>query len=241
MGTRLNKYLAQCGLGSRRRVEELISSGRITLNGKKTSRMGIVVGPEDLVELDGRSISQPDKHVYLILNKPRGYITTMQDDRDRATIMDLIPEKFKRRGVYPVGRLDRDTLGLLLLTNDGDLAYRLTKPDFHIPKEYFVDIDRPLTSFDQNRISRGIYIRQLNIKTRPLQIECVDESCRRIRMMLIEGKKRQIRYTFMNLGYKVKRLERTAYGMLTLKRIKRGSIRVLTAFEIRLLRKQAGL
>ena len=241
MGTRLNKYLALCGLGSRRKVEELIAAGRITVNGAVTARMGTVVGPGDRVACDGKTVGLREERLYLMMNKPRGYITTTSDEKDRLTVMDLVPEKYRRAGVYPVGRLDRDTEGLLLLTNDGDLAYRLTTPRFHVTKEYRVELDRPLEEDDRNRISRGIYIHQLDLKTRPSRVECTDETRRHVRMAIAEGKNRQIRYTFTNCGYAVKKLERVGYGGLSLKRLRRGTLRVLTAAEVGDLKKAAGL
>ena len=155
--------------------------------------------------------------------------------------MNLVPEKYKRAGVYPVGRLDRETEGLLLLTNDGDLAYRLTKPSFHVPKEYRVEIDRPLAPEDRDKIARGMYIHQLDLKTRPCRVELIDEYSRYVRMVIEEGKNRQIRYSFMNCGYIVKKLERIAYGNLSLKRLRRGTLRALTSSEVRELKKLAGL
>jgi 23S rRNA pseudouridine2605 synthase len=241
MKTRLNKYLSQSGLGSRRSVEELISSGRIAINGKKVTAMGTLVEPGDRVTMDGSPVRHLDLRYYLILHKPRGYVTTVSDERNRLTVMDLIPEKYRRAGVFPVGRLDRDTSGLLLFTNDGDLAFRLTKPHFHITKEYLVEIDRPLEEADRIKISKGVYLHQLELKTRPAQVDCVDGSCLRIRVVLTEGKNRQIRYTFLNFGYKVRSLERTAYGTLTLRRLKKSGHRDLTDAEVRSLKKMAGL
>jgi 23S rRNA pseudouridine2605 synthase len=237
MGTRLNKYLAQCGLGSRRKVELLITAGRIAINGKIVRQMGILVGPEDKVALDGRPAVPETAYCYLMLNKPKGYITTLHDEKNRPTVMDLIPEKYKRRGVFPIGRLDKDTSGLLLFTNDGDLAYKLTKPGYNIPKGYEVEIDRALAEEDRDRIAGGIFIHQLRIKTKPAQIVFFDESRRRVGITIREGKNRQIRYTFMNLGYKVKRLERTSYGTLFLRNIRKGSNRVLTKREAGSLKK----
>lgn len=241
MGTRLNKYLARCGLGSRRKVEELISSGRIRVNGARIVKLGTVIGPGDTVEIDGRRVTEPAKHTYLLMNKPRGYITTVSDDRDRPTVMDLVPEKYRRAGVYPVGRLDRDTSGLLLFTNDGDLSYRLTRPAFHVPKEYLVDINRPLDETDRSAMARGLYIPQLGLKTRPALVECVDDSRRRVRVVITEGKNRQIRHSFMNLGYRISSLERTAYGSLRINRLNKGTFRPLTDAEQRELKKMAGL
>lgn len=241
MATRLNKYLSQSGLGSRRSVESLISSGRVSINGKKVTALGTLVEPGDRVALDGSRVEPRSELHYLLLHKPRGYVTTIHDDRGRLTVMDLIPEKYRRAGVFPVGRLDRDTSGLLLFTNDGDLAFRLTKPRFHVTKEYEVSLDRPLEESDRAAIARGVYIHQLEIKTGPTQVECLDETRLRVRVILTEGKNRQIRYTFLNLGYKVKSLERTAYGMLSLRRLKKGAHRALTDSEIRNLKKAAAM
>jgi 23S rRNA pseudouridine2605 synthase len=241
MGTRLNKYLAQCGLGSRRTVESLISAGRITVNGRKIIRLATFIEPGDRIELDGRPVARNQRSLYIMLNKPIGYVTTLHDERNRLTVMDLIPEKYRRLGVYPVGRLDRNTSGLLLLTNDGDLAYRLMRPAFHVQKEYLVEIDRPLADEDRAMIIKGIYLHQLNIKTGPARVDCVDASRRRVRVIIIEGKNRQIRYTFLNLKYKIKSLERTAYGTLTMKHLKKGAIRELAETELKTLRTMTGL
>jgi 23S rRNA pseudouridine2605 synthase len=241
MGIRLNKYMAQCGLGSRRKVESLITAGRITINGQRVTRIGTIIGQEDRVALDGRLIVRQTLSCYLMLHKPRGYVTTVHDEKNRPTVMDLIPEKYRLLGIYPVGRLDKDTEGLLLFTNDGDLAYRLTKPGFDIPKEYVVEIDRPLAGVDRDKIVNGMFIHQLRIKTKPAKVICIDDSCRLLGVTLREGKNRQIRYTFMNLGYKVKRLERRSYGTLTLRNIRKGSSRILTTYEVRSLKKMAGL
>ncbi|OHD68769.1 MAG: hypothetical protein A2W19_10930 [Spirochaetes bacterium RBG_16_49_21] len=240
MGIRLNKYLANCGLGSRRKVEAFITEGRVTINGARAARTGTVLEPGDVIRLDGRLIA-PMQHSYLMLNKPRGYVTTLDDEKNRATVMDLIPQKYRQAGVYPVGRLDKDTEGLLLFTNDGDLAYRLTRPDYEVPKEYVAEIDRPLAAADRDKIIKGIYIHQLHIKTKPAQVRLLDDSGRRVQLVIREGKNRQIRYTLMNLGYKIRRLDRTAYGTLTLKKIKRGSCRVLAQYEICSIKKMVGL
>ena len=140
---RLNKYLARCGISSRRQADKLIASGRITVN-EKPAHPSCLVMPEDRVAMDGRPITPLRNAVYLMLNKPRGYITTARDQRGRPTVMDLIPEQYRMFAIYPVGRLDRDTEGLLLLTNDGDLAFRLTRPEYHIPRVYRVELDRPI-------------------------------------------------------------------------------------------------
>ncbi len=191
--------------------------------------------------MDGIPLHPADQPEILVLNKPRGYITTMSDELKRPTVMDLVPEKYRRRGVRPVGRLDRDSEGLLLLTNDGELAHRLTGPRFHVPKEYRLEIDRPLAPGDETRIREGVYLPQLGIKTRPARVHCDPDNRQRVTIVLSEGKKRQLRYTLGNLGYKVRGLERTAYGPLTIRRVKKGSLRPLSMKEIRELRKMVGL
>ena len=156
MEIRLNKFLARCGLGSRRKVESLITGGRIAINGRRVIDLVTTVRPEDRVTIDGKPIARNTHDYYLILNKPRGYLTTVSDEKNRPTVMGLLPERFQRFGVYPVGRLDKDTEGLLLLTNDGDLAYRLTKPRFNIAKTYLVEIDRFLEEDDMKKIRSGV-------------------------------------------------------------------------------------
>lgn len=237
MKLRLNKYLSQCGLGSRRKVEEFINSRRITLNGATVTELGTTVDTEkDSVRLDSKPLVPISHKYYLILNKPKGYITTTDDVHGRPTVMDLVPQKYKRQGVLPVGRLDKDTEGLLLLTNDGDLAHKLNHPNYKVTKEYYVEIERPLEDSDIKKIEDGIYLFQLGLKTRPAAVQFADNTRLHILITVQEGKKRQIRYTFKNLGYKVIKLKRTAYGPLKLGSVNRGSIRVLKSVETRMLK-----
>jgi 23S rRNA pseudouridine2605 synthase len=237
MKIRINKYLAQSGFGSRRKVEDLISAGRIRLNGLVVEDFATQVDPEtDMVSLDGKQVAHNEEKYYLIMNKPKGYITTLSDEKGRPIVMNLVPEKYKRAGVFPIGRLDKDTEGLLLLTNDGDLANRLTSPRSHITKVYMLELDKPLVDRDQGKIEKGIFLHQLSIKTRPSLIEKIEPTGKRITITIIEGKKRQIRYTFKNFGYKVLKLRRVAYGPLTLEGINKGDVRALKAKEIRELK-----
>lgn len=238
MKVRLNKYLNLCGLGSRRKVEELITGNRITVNNRPVTDMATSIDTEaDTVKLDNTIIKTHNKVIYLILNKPKGYITTMSDEKGRPIVMSLIPEKYIRAGVVPVGRLDKDTEGLLLLTNDGDLSYKLTRPDFKVSKEYIVELDKPLEEIDQKRIEKGFFVHQIKIKTRPAIVTLSDKTGRFVKIIISEGKKRQIRYTFKNLGYKVMKLKRTGYGPLTLARLNKGDHRELKASELKLLKK----
>ena len=241
MKVRLNKYLNLCGLGSRRKVEELVTGGRVTVNNRKVTDLATTIDTDtDQVKLDGSAVKTHNKELTIILNKPKGYITTMSDEKGRPTVMALIPEKYIKAGVVPVGRLDKDTEGLLLLTNDGDMSYRLTRPDFKVSKEYIVELDKPLEELDKKRIEKGFFVHQIKIKTRPAIVTIADKTGRYVKVIISEGKKRQIRYTFKNLGYKVLKLKRTGYGPLTLGRLHKGDHRELKANELKLLKKSAG-
>ena len=236
MTYRLNKYLALCALGSRRKVEKLILDGRISVNGKIVRDFSTKISTEtDSVDLDGKTISPIKKFQYLILNKPKGYVTTMSDEKNRLTVMDLIPEKYRREGIFPVGRLDKNSEGLLLFTNDGSLASKLNSPKYSVAKEYIVEINIPLDGEDKLKIEKGIFIHQLKIKTRPAKISFIDNSKLLVKIILKEGKKRQIRFTFQNLGYKVKKLTRISYGPLNIIGLNKGSYRLLKGKEINLL------
>ncbi len=241
MEIRLNKYLSLCGLGSRRKTEELIKEGRVSINKNITTNLATVVDTDvDTVRFEGKEIAPIERKYYLMLNKPKGYITSLSDEKGRATVMDLLPEKYMKSGVVPVGRLDKDTEGILILTNDGDLAHRLTGPEFKVKKEYLVEIDKPLEEMDLKRISKGFFIHQIKTKTRPAKLSISDRSGKFIKMSIREGKKRQIRYSFKNLGYRVVRLKRIGYGPLEMQRLNKGEFRELKSGEVRLLKKTAG-
>lgn len=235
---RLNKYLSLCGFGSRRGVEDLIREGRVSQNGARITNLAIMVDPAtDSITVDGREISPRKKFLYIILFKPKGYITTMEDERNRPIVMDLIPQRFRDEGVFPVGRLDKDTEGLLLFTNDGDLAHSMNHARFGITKQYIVNIDKPLEEQDKKTIEKGMYLHQIDVRTRGAIVELMDNTGKYLQVTLSEGKKRQIRYTFQNLGYKVTALRRITYGPLTLKGLTRGTHRVLRPGEVEELKK----
>ena len=236
MKIRLNKFLASCGLGSRRKVETLITEGRIKIDGRVVKDLATSVDPElNEIRLDGKKLSAVNKAYYLMLNKPKGYITTVSDEKGRATVMSLLPEKFIRAGVVPVGRLDKDTECLLLFTNDGNLSHLLTSPDFKVKKEYLVELDKPAVDDDLKKIEKGFFVHQIKTKTRPATVSVADKSRMFVKILISEGKKRQIRYSFKNLGYKVLKLKRTAYGPLSLGRLNRGDHRLLKTSEVRML------
>ena len=237
MKVRINKFLTLCGLGSRRKVEELILSGEIKLNGKTVKDLSTIVDSEtDVVKFNGELLKTINVSYYLMLNKPKGYITTLSDEKGRAIVMNLIPEKFKRSGVVPIGRLDKDTEGLLLFTNDGQLAHKLTGPSFKVKKEYLVQLDKPLEENDRLIIEKGYFVHQIKAKTKPAIVSIVEKSRLFVKIIIIEGKKRQIRYSFKNLGYNVLKLKRTGYGPISLGRLNKGDHRILKTSEVKILK-----
>jgi 23S rRNA pseudouridine2605 synthase len=235
---RINKFLAQCGIGSRRSVEELIKKGSVIVNGSVRKDLALSVDPhEDTVLVHGKKVSLPTDHLYLMMNKPKGYLTTLSDDRGRKTVMELIPHKFLRRGVFPVGRLDKDTEGLLLFTTDGNLANQLSRPESKVEKIYMAVVNKPLTEDHYRRLSRGVYVEELKITTRFSQITKVGHDGTSWKVSLSEGKKRQVRYLFLALGIRVKHLERISYGPLTITGTDKGDIRKLKKNEVEMLKK----
>jgi pseudouridine synthase len=238
MKVRINKYLTLCGLGSRRKVEELILSGDVRVNGTVVRDLSTIIDSEtDTVKYMGEKLKTINTSYYLMVNKPKGYITTLSDEKGRVTVMTLLPEKYKRSGVVPIGRLDKDTEGLLLFTNDGDLAHKLTGPSFKVKKEYLVQLDKPLEEEDRLIIEKGYFVHQIKTKTLPATITVTERSRLFVKVLIVEGKKRQIRYSFKNLGYNVLKLKRTGYGPLTLGRLTKGDHRVLKTTEVKLLKR----
>lgn len=227
---RLHKYIANCGYCSRRRAELLIDRGLVQVNGEVVTGTGIVIDPtNDKVTINNEKILPPEP-LTIALNKPRGYLTSTLDTHDRLTVMDLLPKKLVDSGLLPAGRLDFETEGLLILTNDGDLQHRVTHPRFQCVKEYRVTINRPLTDNDKRRLTRGIYLREFGKKTS----EAVVDQERKNRdgtaschIRIGEGMKRQVRRMFKALGCEVTHLERVAIGTYKLGQIPRGEWRRL--------------
>jgi pseudouridine synthase len=237
---RLNRFLASCAVGSRRKVEELITAGRVKINGQTVTDLATRVQPAtDDVLLDNQPLSQRRVLYYVLVNKPKGYITTVSDPFGRPTIMLLLPEKYRRAGVFPVGRLDRETEGLLLLTNDGELAHRLAHPSFESNKEYLVHLDKPVEENDLQKIRRGMKFREFT--ARPCEAEFIDEFHNMVRMIIHDGKNRQIRITFKKLGYKIEALTRVSIGPITLGSLRRGSHRDLRSHEVKKLKQYLGM
>ena len=233
---RINKYLAKCGVASRRKTEEFIASGQVTVNGETVTDFAFQVSENDVVTCRNSHVNPIARVYYLILNKPKGYITTSSDEKGRPTVMDLIPEKYKRAGIFSVGRLDKDTEGLLLLTNDGTLANYLSNPKNKVEKEYLAELDRPLDPNDKKKIEAGVFIHQLMLKTGRSKIETHPLSASHVNIKISEGKKRQIRYTFKNFNYAVLKLRRTSYGPLSIKGTAKGTVRELRDSEVKKLK-----
>ncbi|NNE93912.1 MAG: rRNA pseudouridine synthase [Verrucomicrobiales bacterium] len=224
---RLNKYLASCGVDSRRKCEALIKEGRVEINGRVVTELATQVEPDDHVKFDGRLLQQK-KELSLILNKPKSYLCTRDDPEGRKTVYDLLPNKF--HSLHNVGRLDYDSCGLLIMTNSGDLTELLTHPRYHVEKEYEVVLDRAFDRDETKKLLKGIHISEGLAKAERVEFE----SRKRCNVVLTQGYNRQIRRMFSRLGYKVKFLERIRIGGLTVPGLNQGDFRPLNGKEIRL-------
>lgn len=232
---RLNKYLADSGVCSRREADELIKAGCVSVNGEVITTMGFKVKPGDKVVYGGQTLNR-EKLRYILLNKPKGYITTSDDPQERETVMDLMKDVCPER-IFPVGRLDKMTTGLLLFTNDGDLAKRLTHPSSEVPKLYQVTLDKPLTKNDMLRISNGIELDDGPIAADAISYVEGDDSKKEIGIELHSGRNRIVRRIFEHLGYEVLRLDRSMFAGLDKYKLPRGEWRFLTDQEVSMLKK----
>ncbi len=235
---RLQKYLAQCGIGSRRACEEYIRQGLVTVDGTVIGEQGISIDPAvNKVCFRGKPVGEQPK-TYLILNKPKDVICTSSDPQGRRTFLDLLPPMDSR--IYTVGRLDRDSEGLLLVTNDGELAARLTHPRHHIPKVYLVWTDAPFSESDIQKFLKGVMHDGEKLTASQVSEEKSDEKGTCLEVTLLEGKNRQIRRMFAAVGREVKRLRRVRVGPLELRGLRLGQWRNLTKEEIAGLKNAAG-
>jgi 23S rRNA pseudouridine2605 synthase len=232
---RLNRYIAHAGICSRREADAFIAEGLVKVNGKVITQMGYIVKPDDVVQFDDRRI-YPEKPVYILLNKPKDYITTTQDEKGRKTVLDLVKDCGATR-LFPVGRLDRNTTGLLLLTNDGDLAERLSHPRRKIEKLYKVVLDKNLKPEDLNKLrTEGVRLEDGPFK--PDALEYVENAPRNTLGVLIHsGRNRIVRRMFEALGYQVVKLDRVVFAGLTKAKLPRGRWRYLTSAEVARLKK----
>ncbi|MBQ8429154.1 MAG: rRNA pseudouridine synthase [Clostridia bacterium] len=231
---RINKFLADKGIASRRHADDIIAAGRVTINGV-IATLGANVEEGDEVRLDGNLLSSTEKKMeYYIMNKPKGVVCTVSDDRGRKTVMDLLPEGVGR--VFPVGRLDYATEGLLILTNDGDMAFRLTHPTTEIPKTYMVRIEGTLTERDLNPIRSGVELDGALTKKCKAHIVETNKAYTKVHITITEGKNRQVRRMFEAIGRNVEFLKRISIGQLKLTGLDRGQMRPLTELEIAYLK-----
>ncbi|MFN8335005.1 MAG: pseudouridine synthase [Cyclobacteriaceae bacterium] len=225
---RLNRYISNSGVCSRREADELIKMGLVTVNGTVVTEMGHKVSRKDVVKYDGKTL-RAEKPVYILMNKPKGFLTTTKDPQDRNTVMQIIAESVKER-VYPVGRLDRNTTGLLLLTNDGELADKLMHPSHNVKKIYKVDLDKPLTKADFEKIKKGVHLEEGKAIVDDLAMVSPDNKTIGIEIHI--GWNRVIRRIFESLGYEVVKLDRSVYAGLDKKDLSRGHWRHLTREEV---------
>ena len=238
-GERLARFLAHAGVASRRHAEELIAAGRVRVNDTTVTTQGTRINPEhDTVTVDGKPIHAPARHVYIMLHKPVGYVTTASDPQGRPTVLDLLPAELRRLRIYPVGRLDIDTSGLLLLTNDGDFAQRMTHPRYSTEKHYEALVQGYPTEEALAALREGVTVvvdNERSYRTSPAQVRIlrrVGTNCR-LALTIHEGRKRQVRRMISAVGYRVLELKRVAVGGLTLGDLPVGGWRELRGEEVR--------
>lgn len=235
-GVRLNRYIARAGITSRRKADDLIAGGAVAIDGKTVTELGTRVFPGQKVSVEGRPIALQER-TYILLNKPSDTITTTDDERGRHTVLDLIdlPER-EKNGVFPVGRLDRDTLGILLLTNDGELAHRLMHPRYRVDKLYQVVTREPVKPHELDELARGVELDDGPARAdRVTYLDAADK--RAIGLGLHEGRNRQVRRMLEALGHEVVRLERVGYAGLDTRGVRRGKWRLLLPHEVARLRR----
>ncbi len=225
---RLNRFIANAGVCSRREADELIQKGLIRVNGKVITEMGYKVKPSDKVHYKGKLLSR-ERLVYVLLNKPKGFITTTSDPKERKTVMHLVEKACPER-IYPVGRLDKNTTGLLLLTNDGELSKKLTHPSHQVEKIYQAELDRPIAPEDLEKMAAGLELE--DGFARPDDVVVLDQKRKTIGIGLHIGRNRIVRRIFEHLGYEVKKLDRVVFAGLTKKDLPRGKWRFLQPKEV---------
>lgn len=229
---RLNKYLADCGVGSRRECDKLIADGCVKINGKIAS-LGANVEENDSVSVNGRRVTPKTKNYYIMLHKPKGCVTTVKDDLGRKTVMDFVDIKAR---LFPVGRLDYDTEGLLILTNDGDVANKLTHPKNNVEKVYVARLSGSLTEAERQMLERGVEIDGRKTMPAKVKILAKDEHHTRVEVTITEGRNRQVKKMFESVGKEVEFLKRVAEGELRLGGLQRGKYRFLNDREIEYLK-----
>ncbi|MBQ8588711.1 MAG: rRNA pseudouridine synthase [Clostridia bacterium] len=232
---RLQKYLVMCSVASRRGAEQMITEGRVSVNGTVVTELGTKVTQEDIVCADGKRVRADSKKIYIMLNKPKGYVSTARDDRGRRTVMDLVSDIPQR--IYPVGRLDYDTEGLIFMTNDGDMTYSLTHPKYEKNKVYEVLVSGIMLHGAADKLAKGVYID--GKKTHPAEVEVTEHrrNSSVVRISIHEGRNRQIRKMCDAVGHPVLSLKRVAVDGIELGNLPEGRWRYLTSTEVMMLKK----
>ena len=231
---RLNKYIAHCGITSRRKAAELVKAGEIKVNGVVERNPSTLVSEKDKIHYKGKDLNLETNKIYILMNKPKDVITSLSDEKGRKTVIDIIASKIQER-IYPVGRLDYKTTGLLLLTNDGDLATKLSHPSHEIPKIYQVHLDKELRNEDMEAIRNGFDLEDGNVEVDWIQFP-IEKKLNVINLEIHMGRNRIVRRIFEHFGYKVLKLDRTYYAGLTKKDLPRSWFRHLTEKEVIMLK-----
>lgn len=233
---RLQKVLASCGVASRRKCEEIISSGRVKVNGVVVTELGTKVSRKDVIELDGKMLIR-EELVYYVINKPTGYLTTLSDPKGRRTILDLLDQETKKIRIFPIGRLDYDTSGVLLLTNDGELSYRLTKSSKNVEKTYQARVDGIITQEAVTSLIKGVMIDGIMTKRAKLEVVSLDRENKSslIKLTISEGRNRQVRKMCEAVGFPVKKLKRVEFAGISIEGLGVGDYRPLKPHEIKKL------
>ncbi len=233
---RLQKRIAESGVCSRRKAEELIIAGKVKVNGVVITLLGTKVSYNDVIEVDGKIIEKEEKKYYVI-NKPRGVVCTASDDRGRKTILDILPERIKQERIYPVGRLDYDTKGVLLLTNDGEFMNAMVGPKSGIEKEYLARVKGIMTMTDVKKLTEGVVLN--GKKTLPAVVEIVsfdrEHGSSLVKIIITEGNYHQVKEMFKSIDHEVKKLTRVRFGNITVNNLKEGEIKVLSIHEVKTL------
>ncbi len=233
---RLNKVIAESGVTSRRKADELITAGSVKVNGTIVNQLGYKVNPGDKITVNGNPIPEVLRKVYILFNKPKDLIISTKDEKDRTTVMDVVKSSVR---IFPVGRLDRNTTGALLLTNDGEIAHRLLHPSYQIERTYSVLLDKELLPKDAEQISKGVELE--DGMTSPCNVFFDPRSRKKIILTLKEGRNHEVKRIFMYLGYNVKQLDRKVFADLSVQRMERGEYRHLNRAEIIHLKKLVNL
>ena len=232
---RINKFLASSGLGSRRKCEEFVTAGRIMINGKVETNLAFDVSEKDKVLFDGKEVFLPSEYTYIAMHKPKGYLTSLSDDRGRKVVMEFLPDEYKH--LKPIGRLDYNSEGLLIFTDDGNIAQKIMQPSREVTKEYLVKVEGEVTQDDINKMQSGVTILD-GTKFKPCVINLLEvkERKSKLKVQIKEGKNREIRKIFAHFGYNVIFLKRVSIGKIKLGGLTRGTCRPLRREEIEYLK-----